>query len=130
MELRHTPLSQNNFSAGPCTRQGGVADGSHLLPEMCLTFCAGEQAVASDSLTLQAGSGFGSGLDLEVCQAAGHSLWHALSQGLRLESGTGFSLGNVLLLRGFQDSGQVRCFRFFISPVALRAPLSLGTEVW
>lgn len=54
-----------------CTRQGEVADGSHLLPEMCLTFCAGEQAVASDSLTLQAGSGFGSGLDLQVCESSG-----------------------------------------------------------
>lgn len=86
--------------------------------------------MASDSLTLQAGSGFGSGLDLQACQAAGQSLWRALSQGLRVESGTGFSLGNVLLPGGFQDSGQVRCFRFFISPVALRAPLSVGTELW
>jgi len=108
MKLRHTPLSQNNFRAGgSCARPGEVADGSHLLPEMCLTFCAGEQAVASDSLTPQAGSGFGSGLDLEACQTAGQSLWRAPSQGLRVESGTGFSLGNVLLLGGFQDSGQV-----------------------
>lgn len=127
-ELRHTPLSQNNFRAGgSCARRGEVADGSHLLPEMCLTFCLGEQAVASNSLTLQAGSGFGSGLDLQACQAAGQSLWHAPVPGPEGGVWARLQLRECSPSRGVQDSGKVRCFRFFISPVGLRAPPSVGS---
>lgn len=125
MELRHTPLSQNNFRAGGSSAQlGEVADGSHLLPEMCLT-CLGEQAVASNSLTLQAGSGFGSGLDLQACEAAGQSLWHAPVPGPEGGVWARLQLRECSPSRGVQDSGQVRCCRFFISPVGLRAPPSV-----
>lgn len=128
MELRHTPLSRNNFRAGgSCARLGEVADGSHLLPEMCLTFCLGKQAVASNSLTLQAGSGFGSGLDLQACQAAGQSLWHTPVPGPEGGVWARLQLRECSPSRGVQDSGQVKCFRFFISPVGLRAPPSVGS---